>query len=285
MIESIPSLRRIIRLALEEDLGSGDITTDALIDPWISGNASLFVREEIVLAGLPLFKRVLQTMDSQIEYEEYFNEGDRVSAGKEICLLKGSLSSILKGERTALNFLQRMCGIATLTSRYVETVKPFGARILDTRKTAPGLRWLDKYAVRIGGGSNHRFGLFDGILIKDNHIAAVGSITRAVELARRKAPHTLRIEVEVEDLAGADEAFKAGADAILLDNMALQQMHKVVQSLKGRLIIEASGGITLESVLDVAKTGVDVISVGALTHSARTADLSLEVIPEAANSS
>jgi nicotinate-nucleotide pyrophosphorylase (carboxylating) len=195
------------------------------------------------------------------------------------------LLSILKAERTALNFLQRISGIATLTKKYVKKVESYGVRILDTRKTSPGLRWIDKYAVRIGGGSNHRFGLFDGILIKDNHIVAAGSITKAIELARKGNPNKLKIEVEVEDLAGAEEALQAGADIILLDNMTIPQVKKVVQVINGRVMLEASGGITLDTVEDVAKTGVDSISIGALTHSANAANFSLEISPDTSNSS
>jgi len=285
MIEHHPLLERIVRVALEEDIGSGDITTNAIIDSGMSGKASLLACEELVLAGLPVFKKVFSVVDPKIEFEEYFDEGEPVPEGARACLLTGPLDAILQGERTAINFLQRMSGIATLTRQYVEKVRSFGVRVLDTRKTAPGLRWLDKYAVRIGGGLNHRFGLFDGILIKDNHIVAAGSITRAVELAGKGAPHTLRVEVEVEDLAGAEEAVQAGADTILLDNMALRQIREVVQLLKGRVMIEASGGITLNTIIDVAKTGVDFISVGALTHSARAADFSLEILPVVADSS
>lgn len=284
MIEQHPMLKRIIHFALREDLGPGDVTSDAMIDQDVSGKATLFTREELVLAGLPLFKQVFLEISSEIEFEEYFEEGALVPEGKRVCLFTGPLSPILKGERTALNFLQRMSGIATLTRQYVEKVRASKVRILDTRKTAPGLRWLDKYAVRIGGGFNHRFGLFDGILIKDNHIVAVGSITRAVELARKRAPHTLRVEVEVEDLAGVREALTAGADAILLDNMAPEEIIKAAHLVDGRLMLEASGGISLDNIEEIAKTGVDFVSVGALTHSARAADFSLEIIPEVADS-
>ncbi len=280
MIEQYPMLERIIRFALEEDLGSGDLTTDAIIDPRVSGKASLLAREELVLAGLPVFKQVFMEIGSDIEFEEYFEESDLVPAGETVCLLEGPLALILKGERTALNFLQRMSGIATLTRQYVEKAGSSKVRVLDTRKTVPGLRWLDKYAVRTGGGSNHRFGLFDEILIKDNHIAVAGSITRAIELARKNAPGALRVEVEVEDPGGADEALKAGADTILLDNMDLKQMSEVVQLVNGRAMLEASGGITLDTIEEVAKTGVDFISVGALTHSAKAADFSLEIAAE-----
>jgi len=279
MIEENPLLERIVRLGLEEDLGSGDITTEAIVDPRARGKAFLIAREELVLAGLPVFKRVFLELSRQMEFEEYFSEGDLVPEDQSVCLITGPLSSILKGERTALNFLQRMSGIATLTRQYVEKVKAFGAKVLDTRKTCPGLRWLDKYAVRVGGGHNHRFGLFDGILIKDNHIATAGSITGAVELAKRNAPHTVRVEIEVEDLAGLEEALLAGADAVLLDNMTPEEMAKAVQFVNGRIIVEASGGINLDTIEKVARSGVDLISVGALTHSPKAADFSLEISP------
>ncbi len=283
MIEHNLLLQNIIRLALEEDLGSGDLTTSSIIDLKKKGEAFLVAQEELVLAGLHIFKKVFLEINREIEFYEYFDEGELIPAGEKVCLVRGQLLAILKAERTALNFLQRMSGIATLTKKYVEKVESFGVRILDTRKTAPGLRWLDKYAVRIGGGLNHRFGLFDGILIKDNHIMAVGSIAKAIELARRGSPHTLKIEVEVEDLAGAEEALQAGADIILLDNMKIKQIRKVIQLINGRVMLEASGGITLDTVEDVAKTGVDFISIGALTHSVRAADFSLEISPDTAD--
>ena len=280
MIENNPFLERIIRLALEEDLGMGDLTTNAVIDPELTGKASLFAREELMLAGLPFFMKVFFEISPKIKFEKYYEDGYLVPAEAKICNITGPLSPILKAERTALNFLQRMSGIDTLTRQYTEKIKPFKVKVLDTRKTAPCLRWFDKYSVRVGGGYNHRFGLFDGILIKDNHIAAAGSITRAVESVRENAPHTLKVEVEVEDLEGVEEAFKAGADIILLDNMPPDQIKKAVELLKGKIMIEASGGITLDTIADVAKTGVDLISVGALTHSARAADFSLEIIPD-----
>ena len=280
MIEHHPSLRRFVRLCLEEDLGPGDLTTDAIISPNVRGKAYLLAREDLVLAGLPIFKEVFLELSPKIEFEEYYSEGDLISPGKTVCLFTGPVLPILKGERTALNFLQRSSGIATLTRQYVEKVGSSKVKILDTRKTAPGLRWFDKYAVRIGGGFNHRFGLFDGILIKDNHIVAAGSITRAVQLARKNAPHTLRTEVEVEDLQGVEEALQVGADIILLDNMLPQDIRKAVKLVNNRVPLEASGGISLDTIEEIAKTGVDFISVGALTHSARAANFSLEIIPE-----
>ena len=272
-----PMAARMIKLSLEEDLGAGDVTTDAIIDSDLKGEAYLIAREELVLAGMAVFKSVFLEVDPGIEFEEYYGDGDLIPPETRVSLLKGRLASILKGERTALNFLQRMSGIATLTHRYVEKVRPATVRILDTRKTAPGLRWFDKYAVRMGGGSNHRFGLSDGILIKDNHIAAAGSISSALSFARRNAPHTPKIEIEVEDLAGVEEACRGGADAILLDNMNSEELRRAVELVDGSAMTEASGGITLDTVEDIARTGVDMISVGALTHSAKAADFSLEI--------
>ena len=277
MIGQTPYLKRIINLALEEDLGGGDLTTDSVIGPEINGKATLLARDELVLAGMPVFQQVFKEIDPAIRFEDFFKDGDLIPAGAKVCLLTGPLAYILKGERTALNFLQRMSGIATLTRQYVEKAGA-SVQVLDTRKTAPGHRWLDKYAVRTGGGANHRFGLSDGILIKDNHIAAAGSITRAVELAAKNAPHTVKIEVEVEDLSGTEEALKAGADIIMLDNMDPEQMREAVRMVKGRAKIEASGGIDLDTITGVAGTGVDYISVGALTHSPKAADFSLEIL-------
>ena len=201
-----------------------------------------------------------------------------VPNGKDIGIVKGSMRGILIGERTALNFLQHLSGISTLTRRYVEKIDPSQVRVIDTRKTTPGVRILEKYAVRMGGGTNHLFGLFDGILIKDNHIAVAGSISEALEKIKGRVPHTLRIEVEVENIKGVEEAIGAGADAILLDNMSLEEMKEAVSIAGGRVLLEASGGVTLESIEEISKTGIDLISVGAITHSARSVDISLEVI-------
>ena len=273
-------LERVVRSALEEDLGAGDLTTDAIIVSGTKGKAALETREPIILAGLSVFHLVFTLLDSCITAQSHFSDGMRVSAGERICTIEGSLSAILKGERTALNFIQRMSGIATLTRQYVDQVESLNVKVVDTRKTAPGLRLLDKYAVRMGGGFNHRMGLSDGILIKDNHIAIAGSIAKAVSLAKEKAPHTLKVEVEVEELAGVEEAIGAGADSILLDNMSPNMIRKAVDLCRGRVLIEASGGIKLENIREIAKTGVDIISVGALTHSAPAVDLSLEVVSE-----
>ena len=270
-------LDKIITNALEEDLGLGDLTTDSIVNSDIIGKAVLETREDIVLAGLPVFMRVFSVLDPNISFETFYEDGCKVSAGEVICSINGSMASILKAERTALNLIQRMSGIATLTSKYVARADSDKVKILDTRKTIPGLRLLDKYAVPLGGGCNHRFGLFDGILIKDNHIAVAGSISKAVKAARKNAPHGIRVEVEVEDLDGVKTAIEAGADIILLDNMPPDRMKEAVDFVGGRALLEASGGITLDNIKEVSATGVDMISIGALTHSVKAVDLSLEI--------
>ncbi len=277
-IENNPLIKEIISLALREDIGAGDITTDAIIRSEKSKTkARLIAKEEFVLAGLPLFKAVFKHLSKDISFEELHKEGDIVKCGDVICYIKGPVSVILKAERTALNFLQRMSGIATAVRRFIEKISHTKAKILDTRKTAPGMRILDKYAVRIGGGLNHRFGLFDGILIKDNHISAAGSIKEAIRRAKAYAPHTLKIEVEVEDLSQLKEALDSGVDIVLLDNMGLDEIKKAVQIAKGKVLIEVSGGIKLDNVEEIAATGVDFISVGEITHSVRGVDISLEL--------
>jgi nicotinate-nucleotide pyrophosphorylase (carboxylating) len=277
-IESSTLIDRIIENALDEDIGPGDITTSAIVDPERKGEAYLLAKEELVLAGIGIFSRVFSILDPEITIESQFHDSDVVRNGARIAQLKGSLKAMLVGERTALNFLQHLSGIATLTRKYVEKTYPSTVRVVDTRKTTPGLRILEKYAVRVGGGSNHRFGLFDGILIKDNHIATAGSISKAVEILKPHVPHTVRIEIEVTDINGLREAINAGADAVLLDNMPLDEITMAVSVAEGKVMLEASGGVTLESIGKIAKTGVDLISVGAITHSARAVDISLEVM-------
>ena len=269
---------RLIHLALEEDLGPGDLTTKALVHPEAIGRAGLLAKQDLVLAGMPVFKRTFAIMNPDTRFESAFEDGQSVTRGTRICELVAPVHSILKAERTALNFLQRMSGIATLTRKYTEQVAGFKARVLDTRKTTPGLRVLDKYAVRLGGGFNHRFGLYDCILIKDNHIQAAGTITAALSLCRKSIPHTLKIEIEVEDMAGVEEALQAGADIIMLDNMSLDEIKKAVELVNGQSTIEVSGNVGLDNIKQIAATGVDLISVGALTHSAPAADLSLELL-------
>ncbi len=274
----LSQINKIIDIALKEDLGPGDITTSAIIDPSIKGKARLLAKEEIILAGVEVFSSVFSLLDTEIVVEYNYHDEDVVPKGDHICIVKGSMKGILSGERTALNFLQHLSGIATLTRRYVEKIDPSQVRVIDTRKTTPGLRMLEKYAVRMGGGFNHRFGLFDGILIKDNHIAVAGSISEALAKIKGRVPHTLKIEVEVDDIKGVKEAIRAGADAILLDNMSLEEIREAVSIAGGRVLLEASGGVTLESIEGISQTGINLISVGAITHSARSVDISLEVI-------
>lgn len=272
-----------VNRALAEDSAWGDVTTQALIPADAQGRASLIARSPGVLAGIEVAHLVFTMVDTSLRFGALLADGDRLQPGAEIATVEGRVSGILRGERVALNFLQRMSGIATETNRYVEAVRGTKARVVDTRKTTPGLRFLEKYAVRAGGGQNHRGHLGDGILIKDNHLAALRAaglgIRAAVELARKKAPHTLRVEVEVTSLEEALEAVEARADIVMLDNMGLEDMRRAVKAIGGRVLIEASGGVTLDSVKAVAETGVDLISVGALTHSVKALDISLEVEP------
>lgn len=266
---------KIIDNALAEDIHTGDITTLALVAEPRRVSGVLKAKEELVLAGIEVAKRVFCRMDPNLEFTSRFQDGDRVVFGEVIAEFTGDASLLLQGERVALNLLQRMCGVATLTARYVAEVAGTRARIVDTRKTTPGLRVLEKYAVRVGGGINHRTGLYDGVLIKENHIVAAGGISVAVSRARSYIPHTLKIEVETETLAEVAEALSAGADIIMLDNMDLAAMREAVTYIAGRVLVEASGGVNLETVRSIAETGVDIISVGALTHSARAMDISM----------
>lgn len=272
---------QLIRMALAEDLGTGDITTRVTVPAGTRGEARLVAREAGVLAGFDVFCRVYRTLDAAVEIEPGAAEGALVAAGDTVAVLRGPVVSLLTGERTALNFIQHLSGIATLTRRFVDLVAGTGARIVDTRKTTPGWRSLEKYAVRVGGGKNHRMGLFDGVLIKDNHLQAAGSVAAAVRQAQELAPHTLRIEVEVESLDQLCQACEAGAEIVLLDNMELESMRRAVLWREEKfpaVLLEASGGINLHTVAAVAQTGVDFISVGALTHSARAIDLALDLV-------
>jgi nicotinate-nucleotide pyrophosphorylase (carboxylating) len=268
----------LIRKALAEDIGAGDVTTGAALRGDETGLARAEAKAELVVAGIAVFGEVFRTLNPSLTFMPRKGDGEKAIKGEILAEISGSLASILTAERVALNLLQRMCGIATLTRRYVDEIAGMHAKILDTRKTAPGLRILDKYAVRAGGGCNHRFALYDGVLIKDNHIAAAGGIGEAVRRVRGWVPHTLKIEVEVKNEAELEEALIAGADAILLDNMGLPEMAAAVKRVAGRIPLEASGNMTLERVREVAATGVDLISVGALTHSAAAADISLHVV-------
>lgn len=269
------SLDSLIELAFAEDIGIGDITTDATVPPTQMGVGTFLAKSEGVVAGLPVAERVFAKLDETLTFRALVNDGDAVIAGTPIAEVEGSAKTILIGERTALNFLQRLSGIATLTAQFVAAVADYDTKIVDTRKTAAGWRAVQKYAVRVGGGQNHRFGLYDGVLIKDNHIVAAGGISNAVQRARQTVPHTAKIEVEVETLDQVDEALKAGADILLLDNMSPSSMKSVVHEVGDLAVTEASGGITLDKVKTVAATGVDLISVGALTHSAMPMDISL----------
>lgn len=268
----------LIRLALEEDIGSGDVTTDALIEPNRTASGVISAKETLVLAGLQVAQEVFATLDPRMGFETRFRDGDRVEAGDEILMARGSLRALLTGERTALNFLQRLSGIATLTRHYVDQVAHASVRLTDTRKTAPGWRTLEKRAVRVGGAYNHRFGLDDGILIKDNHIIACGGIRDAVARARKAAHHLLRIEVEVSDMDQLGEALECGVDVIMLDNMTLKDIHKAVKVVGRRAVLEVSGSVTLDTLAELANSGVDVISAGAITHSARAVDISMRVV-------
>ena len=263
--------------ALEEDIRSGDVTTSAALTGSETGLATALAKEDLVVAGMDVFREVFRIRDGGLIFESALSDGAWVPRGTILATVTGSLASILTAERVALNLFQRMCGIATLTKQFVDAVAGTKARILDTRKTMPGLRILDKYSVRIGGGHNHRYGLYDGVLIKDNHIEAAGGIAEAVRRVRGQAPLMVKIEVEVKNLVEVEEALAAGADVIMLDNMSVDAMKKAVQRIGGRALVEASGNVTLATVRAIAETGIDFISAGALTHSARAADISLKV--------
>jgi len=266
---------RIIDTALAEDIHTGDITTLAMLPKARRMRARLIAKEPLVLAGLAVAERVFAKLDPTACFSASFADGDRLEPGQVIARIEGDASALLQGERVSLNLLQRMSGIATQTAAYVKELEGTSARVVDTRKTTPGLRVLEKYAVRVGGGTNHRTGLYDGVLIKENHIAAAGGIAEAVRRARAYIPHTLKIEVETETLDEVGQALEAGADIIMLDNMSLEQMTEAVGLIAGRALVEASGGVNLGTIGAIAKTGVDIISVGALTHSVRAADISM----------
>jgi nicotinate-nucleotide pyrophosphorylase (carboxylating) len=269
-------IAEIVRRALAEDVGSGDLTA-ALLPGHESAQAQVITREDAVLCGSAWFDETFRQLDRAVRVEWRMHDGDPVLAGQILCTLTGPVRALLTGERTALNFLQLLSGTATVTHRYVEAIAGTAAAILDTRKTLPGLRRAQKYAVRCGGGRNHRMGLYDAILIKENHIAAAGSVTAAVAAARRAAPVGTVVEVEVEDIGQLREALAAGADRLLLDNFSLKRLREAVQENRGRARLEASGGITLENVRAVAETGVDYISIGSLTKNVRAVDLSMRI--------
>ena len=267
-----------IERALLEDLGSGDVTTEAIVPRAMRGIGRAVAKQPLVVCGGDVFSRVFGKLDASLRVERRVAEGARAEPGEVLWIVEGSAASILTGERTALNFAQRMSGIATLTARFVAAVPPGSAlTIVDTRKTTPGLRALERYAVRTGGGKNHRSDLSAMVLVKDNHVAAAGGVRAAIALARVRASHALRIEVEVTSLAELDEALDAGADAVMLDNFRPEDVAAGVARAKGRAVVEVSGGVTLDRVPELARLGVDVVSVGALTHSAPAADISLEL--------
>ncbi len=271
--------RDFIRSALSEDIGHGDITSSLIIRDE-QASARILAKEEFVLAGMPFVKEVFDIVDKEIAIEILFQEGARVKKGDLIARLSGKAKGLLAGERVALNILQRLSGIATLTSSFAEKVKGVPVRIVDTRKTTPGMRLLEKYAVSAGGGANHRFGLYDGILIKDNHIKIAGGVKQAIRLAG-KAHHLLKIEVEVKDMAELKDALEAGADVIMLDNMSVSETKdavKFARSINSRVVLEASGNVNIDNVRSIAETGVDIISIGALTHSARAMDISMKIM-------
>ena len=271
------TIRDLIARALQEDLGPGDVTTEATIHAESRSTAVLLAKQELVLAGLDVSREVFRHLDPDMEFEPFARDGDRIGAGTEIAKLAGITRALLAGERVALNLLQHMSGIATLTARAVEKIKGFKAEVLDTRKTLPGLRQLEKYAVRVGGGRNHRFGLYDGVLIKDNHIRAAGSITGAADNARKRAHHLLKIEVETKNLEEVRDALVAKADIIMLDNMPIDMMREAVRLIAGRALVEASGNVTLETIRAMVETGVDFVSLGSLTHSAPAVDISMKI--------
>ncbi len=274
----IPStVIELINHAIEEDVGHGDITTSLLVPEKNESKALYIAKGSFVLAGMPFAEEVFRILDAAVSFRIFYNEGSKVSKGDVLAEVAGKTRALLAGERISLNILQRLSGIATLSSQFVDAVRGTKAKILDTRKTTPCQRFMEKYAVRVGGGTNHRFGLYDGILIKDNHIEEVGGIREAITLAR-SGYHLARIEVEVENLKELQEAIEAGADIVMLDNMSPKDMAEAVAFAGGRVTIEASGNITLANVREVAETGVDLISVGALTHSVTAADISMKIV-------
>jgi len=272
----IPSqVSAFIQRALEEDIGHGDITTTCLIQEKARSRAAYIAKSDFILAGIHFCREAYKLIDPRLNFKILAEEGTLVHKNDILARVSGNTRSILLGERVSLNILQRLSGIATLTREYVKKVRGTKARIIDTRKTTPCMRYMEKYAVRVGGGNNHRFGLSDGILIKDNHVKAVGSLKKAVG-AIRKRHHLLKIEVEVSSIKKFQEAMQAGADIIMLDNMTVRDMEKAVKMSKGKVLLEASGGVSLDNVSDIAHTGVEFISVGALTHSAAAVDISLK---------
>ena len=271
------AIRDLLEIALREDIGTGDITADSVVPADVMAVGTILSKSDGIVAGLNVAGEIFRMLDPGIRFERLVSDGEQVHPGQNIATAEGPARPILTAERTVLNFMQRLSGIATMTSEYVRAASVYHATIIDTRKTTPGWRALEKYAVRVGGGRNHRFGLYDAVLIKDNHIAAVGGIAEAVARARERIPHTMKIEVEVEDMDQVREAIEAGADIIMPDNMDTDMMAQAVNLIDGRALVEASGGIRLEDIPAVAATGVDLISIGALTHSAMPLDISMDM--------
>jgi len=270
-------LDNALRTFLAEDLEHGDITTEAIFTPQDRAQACFMARQPMTVVGMEtVAARVFALLDSQVVCTGAIADGSRVEAGTELLRLSGATRTLLRGERVALNLVQRLCGIATLTASFVEAVQGLAVKIVDTRKTTPGLRMLEKYAVRAGGGHNHRYSLSDGVLIKDNHIAACGSITEAVQRVRLQVPHTINVEVETDTLVQVEECLACKVGVIMLDNMDLATMRQAVALINGRALVEASGGVNLATVRGIAETGVDIISVGALTHSAKACDIGMD---------
>lgn len=277
MYINVKLLDEIIAGAIKEDIWTGDLTTMSTVPESAVTEGYIYAKESGIIAGTWVAERVFQFLSSEMKFTYRKRDGDRVERGDVIAVVSGPAGPILTGERVALNLLQRLSGIATRTAAVTDMVKGFDSIVVDTRKTTPGLRALEKYAVTVGGGRNHRFGLYDGVLIKDNHIKVAGGIANAVVMARAKAPHTLKVEVEVEDLEGVREALEAGADIIMLDNMDFEAVSEAVKLINHRAQVEVSGGVTEDTVVGYARAGADIISMGALTHSVKALDISLDV--------
>ena len=271
------TIEDLIQLALKEDIGPGDITTDNLVAPGTRGRATIIAKQDLVIAGLQVAEKVFNTLEPKIGFEPLYTDGDRVPDGGTVVRIDGPLGALLRGERTALNFLQRLSGIATQAHAFVGEVAGTSVKLVDTRKTTPGWRVLEKYAVRMGGAHNHRMGLYDGVLIKDNHIAVSGGIANAVKKVRQQISHLVKVEVEAATFEEVKEALDTGADVIMLDNMDLNQIRKAVRMIDKKALVEVSGNVTRERLKELAQTGVDLISIGALTHSAVAVDLSMKI--------
>jgi nicotinate-nucleotide pyrophosphorylase (carboxylating) len=272
-----PLIDRLIDMAFAEDIGTGDITTESLVTASSRGYGTIIAKEDLVLAGIEIAQSVFQKLDPAVRFQSLHEDGAAITCGETVLKVDGGMRALLTGERTALNFLQRLSGIATHVRTYLKALTNSRVRLVDTRKTTPGWRALEKYAVRVGGAHNHRMALYDGILIKDNHIAACGGIPEAVAAARKNMSHLLKIEIEVSDMAGIQQALSCGVDVIMLDNMDTAQIRQAVSVIQNRALVEVSGGVTLKNLSELSETGVDLISVGALTHSAKAVDISMRI--------